>query len=67
MSLSTDALLFSIVLILVAIQTGLPVSQGGGNFLFAGLGIAVLALLGSVITSVRDTEPGATPGENPER
>lgn len=67
MSLTTDALLFSIVLILVAIQTALPVTAGGGNFLIAGVGFAVFALLGSIITSIRDTDPGETREENSER
>lgn len=67
MSLSTDALLFSIVLILVAVQTALPVTEGGENFLLAGLGLAILALLGSIITSIRDADPGAVGRENGER
>lgn len=67
MSLSTDTLLFSIVLLLVAIQSALPVTEGGRNFLLAGLGIAVLALLGSVIKTIIDASPEAIDGENSER
>ncbi|MFB6129822.1 MAG: hypothetical protein ABEJ28_03265 [Salinigranum sp.] len=67
MSLSTDALLFSIVLVLVAVQTALPFDGGSTNFLLAGLGIAVVALLGSVVTSTTNLTPGATDGENSER
>lgn len=67
MALTTDALLFSIVLMLVAIQTALPVTAGGSNFLLAGVGLAVLALLGSLITSIRDTDSGAAREERSER
>lgn len=67
MSLSTDALLFSIVLMLAAVQTALPVTEGGRNFLLAGLGIAVLALLGSALTSMMRTGPGATDSETAKR
>jgi hypothetical protein len=49
-SLSTDALLFSIVLMLFGIQTALPVTAGGGTFLLAGLGVAVAGLLGSMVS-----------------
>lgn len=52
MSLTTDALLFSIILMLLAIETALPVTQDGKTFLIAGIGIAVLALLGSVIQTM---------------
>lgn len=67
MSLGTDSLLFSIVLVLAAIQAALPYSEGSTNFLLAGLGIAVLALLGSFITSITQMESGETDGENSER
>ncbi|MEZ3163066.1 hypothetical protein ABNG03_01205 [Halorubrum sp. RMP-47] len=56
MSLSTDTLLFSIVLMLFGVQTALPVTEGGASFLFAGLGLAVLALVGSVVMSIRDAD-----------
>jgi hypothetical protein len=67
MSLSTDFLLFSVVLVLIAIQTALPVTEGGGNFLLAGTGIAVLGLLISIITSVMEADSGPTRKENSER
>ena len=67
MSLSTDILLFSIVLVLAAIQAALPFNEGSTPFLFAGLGIAVLALLGSIISSINTKELGVTDGENLER
>lgn len=67
MSLTTDALLFSIVLILVAIQTALPVTAGGSNFLLAGVGFAVVALLASIITSIRDADPRSARGEHAEQ
>lgn len=67
MSLSTDLLLFSIVLVLFAIQTALPVTEDGGNFLFAGLSIAVLGLLISILTSIRDADRGAPREEDSER
>lgn len=67
MSLSTDALLFSIVLMLFGVQTAFSVTEDGGTFLFAGVGLAVLALLGSIITSIQDADPGATGGENADR
>ena len=67
MSLSTDTLLFSIVLVLAAIQVALPFDEGSTSFLLAGLGIAVLALLGSIITSVTDFGSGVTDGESSER
>ena len=67
MPLSTDALLFSIVLVLAAIQAALPFDEGSTNFLLAGLGIAVLALLGSIIKSTTNVESGVTDGENPKR
>ena len=67
MSLTTDTLLFSIVLVLAAIQTALPFNEGSTHFLLAGLGIAVLALLGSVISSIIHKESGAMDGENLER
>ena len=66
-SLSTDALLFSIVLVLAAIQTALPFDEGSTNFLLAGLGIAVLALLGSIIRSMTNLGSEVTDGENPKR
>ena len=67
MSLSTDTLLFSVVLVLAAIQTAFPATEGGRNFLLAGLGIAVLALLGSIIKSMIHFGSGATDGENSDR
>lgn len=67
MSLSTDLLLFSVVMILLAIQTALPVTEGGSNFLLAGTGIAVLGLLVSVITSIMEADSGPTREENSER
>ena len=67
MSLSTDTLLFSIVLVLAAIQAALPYSEGSTSFLLAGLGLAVAALLGSTIESVTHLGSGATDGENSER
>ena len=67
MSLSTDTLLFSVVLVLAAIQVALPFDEGSTSFLFAGLGIAVLALLGSIIQSMIHSGPGAADGENSER
>lgn len=67
MSLTTDTLLFGILLVLVAIQTALPVTEGGRTFLLAGLGIAVLALLGSVIKSIVYSGYGTTDDENSQR
>lgn len=65
MALSTDTLLFSIVLVLAAIQTALPFAQGSTNFLLAGLGIAVVALLGSIIRTL--SHGGPSPIDEPER
>lgn len=67
MSLSTDTLLFSIVLILAAIQTALPVTEDGSTFLVAGLGIAAFGLLGSAIMSMMNVESSSTDGENSPR
>jgi hypothetical protein len=64
MSLSTDALLFSIVLVLIAIQTSLPASYEGREFLLAGLGFAVLALLASLLTWLRAAGSNSQPQEN---
>ncbi|MFB6155460.1 MAG: hypothetical protein ABEJ22_06160 [Haloferacaceae archaeon] len=67
MSLTTDTLLFGIVLLLAAIQTSLPTTEGGRSFLLAGLGIAVLALLGSVVESIIRAGSEATDGDPTER
>ncbi|MFB6353496.1 MAG: hypothetical protein ABEJ92_05365 [Halobacteriales archaeon] len=66
MALSTDSLLFSIVLVLAAIQTSLPSTEGSTNVLLVGLGLAVLALLGSVVTTMR-LGSGTTAVAPPER
>jgi hypothetical protein len=55
-SLSTDALLFSIVLVLVGVQTGLQVTAGGGNFLLAGPAVAALGLTASLVSWARSAQ-----------
>lgn len=67
MSLSTDTLLFGLVLVLISLQTALPVTEGGRNFLFAGLGIAVIAWVGSVTVTMMRWRPGVTDGESAAR
>lgn len=67
MSLSTDLLLFSVVLVLIGIQTALPVTEGGGNFLLAGTGIAVLGLLISITTSIMEADSGPAREGDSER
>ncbi|MFB6124190.1 MAG: hypothetical protein ABEJ78_12120 [Haloferacaceae archaeon] len=64
MSLSTDTLLFGVVLLLAAIQTALPVTEGGRTLLIAGFAIAVVGLLGSVAESMRRVRSETTDGEN---
>jgi len=58
-ALSTDALLFSIVLVPFGISTALRVPDGGMNFTLVGVAVAALGLAGSVVSRTRrvDSQP----------
>jgi protein-S-isoprenylcysteine O-methyltransferase Ste14 len=62
MSLSTDALLFSIVLLLFAVWSSMDTFGSTWIVLF-GLLVAVLALLGSLATAATGSESARESGE----
>ena len=66
-SLRTDTLLFSIVLVLVSIQTALPYDEGSNQILLAGLGLAALALLSSIVFAMAPDGSGISAGKDTDR
>jgi hypothetical protein len=62
MSLSRDTLLFSIVLMLMAVQIEASGYGESGLFVLASLALGTLALLGSLVSTVASAG-GATDGE----
>jgi len=65
-SLSTDTLLFSVVLGLAAVQAALPHDGGSNGLLLAAFVVAVLGLLGSVASSVSTGGPDPAGEGSPE-
>lgn len=65
MSLSRDVLLFSIVLMLWAVRIETRGYGSSGTIVLASLGIGLLGLVGSVISSVGSTgeHPDSDPSE----
>jgi uncharacterized membrane protein YiaA len=51
-TLSTDALLFGIVLLLFGVWTASSAVPDGGAVVFTGLAVSTPALVGSVVTTV---------------
>jgi hypothetical protein len=59
MSLPRDLLLFSIVLMLMAVQIEASGYGQSGTFVIASLGLGLLGLAGSLVTTIADAGPEA--------
>ena len=59
MSLPRDTLLFSTVLLLWAVQIEASGYGQSGTIVLAGLAVGVIGLLGSVVATLRATDPAA--------
>ncbi|WP_247010314.1 hypothetical protein [Halorientalis litorea] len=64
MSLSTDVLLFSVVLMLMAVQIEASGYGSGDPWVAAGLAVAVLGILGSLVSAARSAEPPTADGDD---